>query len=108
MLGRGQKIELDVSSNVYIHEVCSLITELKEWSKSDDYLLSDMANMKKHFDKYWRKMEKVNQLLLIAIVLDPRHKLEYADFSFGDIYEDNEVACKSDCRRWKIYYLSTS
>lgn len=51
LVGLGQKIELHVSSNVYIDEVCSIVTKLEEWSKSDYYLLSDMAiNMKKHFD----------------------------------------------------------
>ncbi|KAL2480617.1 Zinc finger BED domain-containing protein DAYSLEEPER [Abeliophyllum distichum] len=82
-----------VSSTVCLHEVCSLLSELEVWSVNFDPLLGEMAtNMKKKFDKYWKKMENVNQFLLIAPILDPRYKLDYVDYCFSDIYRDETLA----------------
>ena len=68
---------LNVSSHVYLHEMCTLQAQLNEWSISGDYLLGDMiTKMLKKFDKYWGKLKNINQMLLIAIVLDPRYKLD--------------------------------
>ena len=84
---------LYVSSNVYLHEVSSIQTQLDEWSLSGDSLLGEMTTkMKKKFDKYWGMMDNVNQFLLIASVLDPRYKLDYVEYCFGDIYHNEEVA----------------
>lgn len=45
---------------------------LATWSKSKDFNLSVMAvNMKEKFDKYWGNTDKVNMMLLIAILLEP-------------------------------------
>lgn len=74
---------LYVSSNVYLHEVSSIQTQLDEWSLSGDSLLGEMATkMKKKFDKYWGMMDNVNQFLLIANVVDPRYKLDYVECCF--------------------------
>ena len=44
---------LNVSSHVYLHEICTLQAQLNEWSISGDYLLGDMTTkMLKKFDKY--------------------------------------------------------
>ena len=84
---------LYISSNVYLHEVSSIQTQLDEWSLSGDSLLGEMTTkMKKKFDKYWGMMDNVNQFLLIASVLDPRYKLDYVQYCFEDIYHDEEVA----------------
>ena len=84
---------LNVSSHVYLHEICTLQAQLNEWSISGDYLLGDMAaKMLKKFDKYWGKLKNINQMLLIAIVLDPRYKLDYVEHCFGFIYHDDEIA----------------
>ncbi|KAI5349576.1 hypothetical protein L3X38_002464 [Prunus dulcis] len=40
--------------------------------------------MKRKFDKYWGKVD-INKLLLIAIVLDSRYKMEYPLFSLFDL-----------------------
>lgn len=37
------------------------------------------------FDKYWGTIENINQLLIIAVVLDPRYKLEYVSFCFENL-----------------------
>ncbi|KAK2656068.1 hypothetical protein Ddye_009120 [Dipteronia dyeriana] len=47
--------------------------------------------MKSKFDKYWGKIEDVNRLLIIALVLDPRYKLDYVKFYFGDLFDDSKL-----------------
>ncbi|KAK2418082.1 zinc finger BED domain-containing protein RICESLEEPER [Trifolium repens] len=37
-------------------------------------------NMREKYDKYWGGYEKLNMLLLISFVLDPRQKMVYANF----------------------------
>ncbi|KAL5763966.1 hypothetical protein ACOSQ2_016560 [Xanthoceras sorbifolium] len=72
---------LSVTSNLFFHELCSIETEL-----------TSLANcMKLKFDKYWGKIEDVNKLLIIALVLDPRYKLDYVKFCFGDMFDDKKT-----------------
>jgi hypothetical protein len=49
---------------------------LTEYSESSDPLLSTMANrMKVKYYKYWEDVEKINPLLFVASLLDPRYKI---------------------------------
>lgn len=58
----------------------------------DDNLLKRMAiNMKTKFDKYWGSLDTMNKLLIIAVVLDPRYKMEYVSFCYGNLYAPNLV-----------------
>ncbi|VFQ63012.1 unnamed protein product [Cuscuta campestris] len=43
------------------------------------------------YDKYWGDVEKMNMLLYIAAVLDPRYKFDYVEFCFKKMYSQ-EVA----------------
>ncbi|KAL5773321.1 hypothetical protein ACOSQ2_013245 [Xanthoceras sorbifolium] len=60
---------------------------------NNDSVLSEMSSsIKSKFDKYWGKIEDVNKLLLIiALVLDPRYKLEYVKFCFDDMFDDKKT-----------------
>ncbi|XP_074369609.1 zinc finger BED domain-containing protein RICESLEEPER 2-like [Apium graveolens] len=49
---------------------------------------SGAASMLKKFDKYWGDPEKMNVVLFLGIVLDPRYKLEYVAVCFSYIYEE--------------------
>ncbi|KAK2652789.1 hypothetical protein Ddye_012645 [Dipteronia dyeriana] len=83
---------LSVTSNMFFHELCSITTELGTLANSGDFLLCEMTvAMKSKFDKYWGKVEDVNKLLIIALVLDPRYKLDYVKFCFGDLFDENKV-----------------
>ncbi|KAL2512849.1 zinc finger BED domain-containing protein RICESLEEPER 2-like [Abeliophyllum distichum] len=64
-----------------------------------------MASNIKKFDKYWGQMENVNQLLLIATILDPRYKLSYVEYCFVDIYKDEQVA-SSMSKKVKVNLMS--
>ncbi|CAL5347426.1 unnamed protein product [Camellia sinensis] len=79
---------LYVTSNLYFTEVCGIESALTEWGKSLDPSLKAMAiKMKTKFDKYWGKIEKINMMLLIAVVLDPRYKLKYVRFCYFEVYQ---------------------
>ncbi|WOG89303.1 hypothetical protein DCAR_0208540 [Daucus carota subsp. sativus] len=47
--------------------------------------------MKEKYDKYWDNIDNINFLLYVAVLLDPRKKMQYVEFSFAQIYvEDRE------------------
>ncbi|KAH9771788.1 BED-type domain-containing protein [Citrus sinensis] len=64
---------LSVTSNLYFHHLCTIQTQLHSYIENKDVLLSKMAEkMKIKCDKYWDSVDTINQLLIIAVVLDPR------------------------------------
>ncbi|XP_059635034.1 zinc finger BED domain-containing protein RICESLEEPER 2-like isoform X1 [Cornus florida] len=44
------------------------------------------SKMKIKFDKYWGSIEKVNMLVVLAVVLDPCYKLEFVEFCYSQLY----------------------
>ncbi|TXG57047.1 hypothetical protein EZV62_018360 [Acer yangbiense] len=44
------------------------------------------VNMKQKFDKYWKGLDKTNNLLIIAVVLNPRYKFGYMKWRFDAFY----------------------
>ncbi|XP_042396475.1 zinc finger BED domain-containing protein RICESLEEPER 2-like [Zingiber officinale] len=82
---------LYVTSNTFAHEISYIFTILKEWQESDDLDVYSMGiKMKNKFDKYWGDPEKMNKLLYIAVVLDPRHKLDFVEFMLIELYGDEK------------------
>ncbi|XP_062149714.1 zinc finger BED domain-containing protein RICESLEEPER 1-like [Alnus glutinosa] len=72
--------------NMYIQEVSGIQLHLQEYSDSDDYVLSSMAGkMMSKYNKYWGDLDKVNVLLFIAVILDPRTKLGSLEYWFKDV-----------------------
>ncbi|XP_025661395.1 zinc finger BED domain-containing protein RICESLEEPER 2-like [Arachis hypogaea] len=83
---------LHVTSNKCFHEIASIHSQLTSWSHNNSELLGTMAcSMKAKYDKYWGPVDKFNPLILVAVVLDPRYKLDYLSWCLEDIY-DKEVA----------------
>ncbi|CAL5331346.1 unnamed protein product [Camellia sinensis] len=61
-------------------------------SPTDDKLLSTMAqNMKEKFEKYWGNGEKINLLVYVAVLLDPRKQLRYLKFCFAQLLVERVV-----------------
>ncbi|KAL0406588.1 UNVERIFIED_CONTAM: Zinc finger BED domain-containing protein RICESLEEPER 4 [Sesamum latifolium] len=55
--------------------------------KGDDVYLIDMARqMKANFDKYWENIEKMNMILYVVVMLDPRHKYSYLRCVFKNMH----------------------
>ncbi|KAH9649542.1 hypothetical protein KPL70_026016 [Citrus sinensis] len=76
---------LSVTSNlcyVIIGLIESSLTALQE---STDPWVSSMAySMREKFDKYWESTRKINKMLIIASILDPRAKIDFAKHIFGN------------------------
>lgn len=80
---------LYVTSNVFYHEISTVNYLLKEWMNSDDVDVSLMGEkMKEKYDKYWGDVNKMNKLIYVAVVVDPRYKLEFIEFALVEEYGD--------------------
>ncbi|XP_077237332.1 zinc finger BED domain-containing protein RICESLEEPER 1-like [Tasmannia lanceolata] len=105
---------LHVTSNSYFHEVFKIERQLYELLKSEDVFLSNMAfKMKEKFDKYWGNIDKVNMMLLLAVVLDPRFKLKYVKFCYSKLYTSDKVSALTNrvggaLHRLFVHYKSIS
>ncbi|KAH9771789.1 BED-type domain-containing protein [Citrus sinensis] len=83
---------LSVTSNLYFHHLCTIQTQLHSYIENKDVLLSKMAEkMKIKCDKYWDSVDTINQLLIIAVVLDPRYKLNYVLFCFEQLHNPEKA-----------------
>ncbi|XP_022855693.1 uncharacterized protein LOC111376914 [Olea europaea var. sylvestris] len=47
--------------------------------------------MKIKFNKYWGKVDKMHKILIVAVVLDPRYKLEFVVHCIGILYDSVKV-----------------
>src|ERR1044072_386400 len=80
---------LSVTSSKCFHGIAAIQTELTARSSSHSELLGVMAHlMTSKFNKYWGSVEKINHLLFVAVVLDPRYKLDYVTWSLEDTYDE--------------------
>ena len=77
---------LYVTLNTLVSKISNFYFILNEWKKSDDLNMRTMGlNMKQKFDKYWRDPKKMNNLIFIAFMLDPKGKFEYLSFSVSNV-----------------------
>ncbi|CAN0875623.1 Zinc finger BED domain-containing protein RICESLEEPER 1 [Linum grandiflorum] len=80
-----------VTSNLFFPEVVILYHLLKKWEGSPDYDLSLMASkMRIKYEKYWGDIEKMNKLLYIDIVLHPRRKMSFVDYTLDRVYPEED------------------
>ncbi|KAK3188999.1 hypothetical protein Dsin_028560 [Dipteronia sinensis] len=78
---------LRVTSNIYFKSWCTIRNQLNSLTTEREPLVSKIVvSMQQKFDKYWGGLEKTNNLLILAVVLDPRYKLGYVKFRFDSIY----------------------
>uniref|UniRef100_A0A3Q7GGX1 hAT-like transposase RNase-H fold domain-containing protein n=1 Tax=Solanum lycopersicum TaxID=4081 RepID=A0A3Q7GGX1_SOLLC len=67
-------------------DICELDAYLKLCMPSDDLDLSKMAlGMKETFKKYRGTPKKMNKMIFIAFVLDPRNKFVYVSFALEEL-----------------------
>ena len=71
-----------VTSNTHFVEIVELNLILKEMMTNEDRNLKEMAeSMNEKFKKYWGEPQKMNNMIFISSVLDPRKKLDYIPFA---------------------------
>ncbi|KAL5544003.1 hypothetical protein UlMin_007787 [Ulmus minor] len=78
-----------VTSNLFFKEICEVQGNLRELGRDQNTLLGSMAiSMNMKFDKYWGNIEKMNMLLYIATILDPRYKIKLLKLGFIYLYDE--------------------
>ncbi|CAN1289650.1 Zinc finger BED domain-containing protein RICESLEEPER 1 [Linum perenne] len=83
---------LYVTCNEFFHLVFGIGAMLNDLVKSTNESTKFMAQrMKLKNDKYWGNIDNMNHLLFIAVVLDPRYKLQYVKFGLELVYEKQKV-----------------
>ncbi|KAI3409477.1 uncharacterized protein J3R85_019306 [Psidium guajava] len=83
---------LYITSNDYFDEIAGLYKTLKQAENASDARVRAMGvKMKEKFDKYYGSFDKVNMMVLIAVILDPRKKMKYVRYCYKLIYDDDEI-----------------
>ncbi|CAA0828143.1 Unknown protein [Striga hermonthica] len=83
---------LYATSNMYFPEIIRTLKEIENFEKSSDMCLMEMGKqMRKKFDKYWGSINKINLMLFIAVVLDPRYKMKYLRVKYAFHYSEREA-----------------
>ncbi|KAF7136576.1 hypothetical protein RHSIM_Rhsim08G0156300 [Rhododendron simsii] len=74
---------LYVTCNVFFDEMVLIQQDIVKLCETDDSELHDMTlGMREKFDKYWGDFDKINQMLMFAVVLDPRCKIGFFEYYF--------------------------
>ncbi|CAN1331713.1 Putative AC transposase [Linum perenne] len=81
-----------VTTHLFCKELCDMFDEIAEMEESYDSEVREMAfRIKLKVAKYWLEEDgvpnaKLNRLLYIAVILDPRRKFEYVEFILSRMY----------------------
>ncbi|XP_052296964.1 zinc finger BED domain-containing protein RICESLEEPER 2-like [Citrus sinensis] len=85
---------LKVTSNICYNLICQIEQSLGSLSASNGSLLGFMAiKMKEKIDKYGDGCFKINKLLIVALVLDPRGKMKFTTHCFEKLYGKDSAKC---------------
>lgn len=83
---------LYVTCDAFFTEIMVIQSAITKLCANDDENLQLLARgMSFKFDKYWGRFDKINLLLFVAAVLDPRYKLKYVQWCLEQIYEAKHV-----------------
>lgn len=97
---------LYVTSNTYFNALVTMHQFLNLMISSKDDCMSSMAmRVKMIYDKYWGQYEKINHLLYIAVVLDPRYKMKYIDICFKILYDSGKATEMSSIVKVALHKL---
>ncbi|KAG8482629.1 hypothetical protein CXB51_024452 [Gossypium anomalum] len=83
-----------VTSNNFFDELSEIDILLRDAQFNINVDFNVMAiKMKEKYDKYWGDINKMNLLMFVACVLDPRQKLKYLEFALSEM-SSSEKACE--------------
>lgn len=81
------------TTNTSLDNICIVYCTLCDWQRIPDVDIKLMAKrMKEKFDKYRGNFEKMNSLLYIASVLDPRKKLDFVEWCLMKMYSPDQAS----------------
>ncbi|KAH9803374.1 BED-type domain-containing protein [Citrus sinensis] len=88
-----KKIMLEGVTSNLCYDITGLIeSSLTALQESTDPWVSSMAySMMEKFDKYWESTGKINKMLIIASILDPRAKMDFAKHIFEIIFGNDSL-----------------
>ncbi|XP_074337509.1 zinc finger BED domain-containing protein RICESLEEPER 2-like [Apium graveolens] len=79
-----------VTSNIFLHEIYVVHSTLNDWTYGANVEMHAIGKeMLEKFEKYWESPAKMNNLLFITVVLDPRHKLQFMVYMLRHIYGED-------------------
>nr|XP_027096000.1 zinc finger BED domain-containing protein RICESLEEPER 2-like [Coffea arabica] len=82
-----------VTCNTFFRDISSMNVVLNNMIERDNQEEAVMAfTMEEKCDKHWGKIEKMNMLIFVASILDPRIKFEYAEFVLIKMYRLHDGA----------------
>lgn len=77
-----------VTGNTFVEEIYDIGYTISNYiSNPNDDIKSMAQQMKLKFDKYWSNVNNINVLMFIALVLDPRNKLNYTEWIVRRAYD---------------------
>ncbi|KAH9648221.1 BED-type domain-containing protein [Citrus sinensis] len=86
----GKERSMCVCGQVYISET---YVTLREYSENGDEYMKDMGKRKlEKFLKYWSDFCTI---LTIAVILDPRYKLQFVEWAYKKVYGENSKELKN-------------
>ncbi|XP_050899177.1 zinc finger BED domain-containing protein RICESLEEPER 2-like isoform X2 [Lathyrus oleraceus] len=81
-----------LTNNIYMFEILGIGKSIVDMCASEDEHLRSVAQkMKKKYDKYWGNHEKLNMLLLIDLVFDPRRKIRLVNWMVRRYYNKDDA-----------------
>ncbi|KAH0738396.1 hypothetical protein KY290_037101, partial [Solanum tuberosum] len=95
-------LDHDMLHQIFIFlEICQVGVYLNLLISNEDHVLAKMAeNMKEKFDKYWGDTEKMNKMVFIPCVLDPRHKFSTLGFALKKMLGEKGAVVKIGVRTY--------
>ncbi|KAI9187183.1 hypothetical protein LWI28_025222 [Acer negundo] len=82
------------TTNLFFPMICEIKLSLKSWLDSEVEVIRLMAtNMTPKFEKYW---DKIHRVIAVAVVLDPRYKMDLIDYFFPKMYG---IDCELETQR---------
>ncbi|CAN1321385.1 Zinc finger BED domain-containing protein RICESLEEPER 2 [Linum perenne] len=98
-----------VTINLFLKEVTKLFYHIKKMKRDEETVISIMASsMEEKVKKYWSEDVanfKVNRLVYIGAILDPRKKMEIIPYSFKLIYDPTQCAELVEMARSELHAL---
>ncbi|XP_058202990.1 zinc finger BED domain-containing protein DAYSLEEPER-like [Rhododendron vialii] len=89
-----EKIKLYVKFLLVFYLATLKFSDIVKLCATDDSDLHDLAlGMSEKFDKYWRDFEKIDQMLMFAVVLDPRCKIGFFEYCFQNTLGYDKTLC---------------